>query len=105
MWCLNQRLANCLESNNVIHDEQNGFRQGRSTVDHLNTLTSITETRKLRKLATFTAFVDFKKAYDTVSKSLLFQDLMDIGISNKCLDANIAIDKHVESAVELNGLK
>ena len=59
---LNQRLVNWLDRNNVILDKQNSFRNGRSTIDHLNTLTYIIETRKLRKLATFAAFVDLKKS-------------------------------------------
>ena len=40
-------------------------------------------TRKRRKLSTFAVFVDFKKAYDTVNRSLLFRDLNDLCISKK----------------------
>ena len=51
-------------------EEQNGFRKGRSTVDYLSTLTSIIETRKLKKLSTFAAFIDFRKAYDKINRSI-----------------------------------
>ena len=61
LYCsiLNNRLVSWLESRNILHDEPNGFHSSRSTIDHL--ITSIIETRKLRKLSTFTVFVDFKK--------------------------------------------
>jgi hypothetical protein len=83
LYCsiLNNRLVPWLDTRDIIHDEQNGFRKSKSTIDHLSTLTCIIETRKLRKLSTFAVFVDFKKAYDTVNRSLLFRDLNDLCIS------------------------
>ncbi|CAG2209988.1 unnamed protein product [Mytilus edulis] len=100
---LNNRLVSWLETKNILHDEQNGFRGGRSTIDHLSTLTSIIETRKLRKLSTFAVFVDFKKAYDTVNRNLLFNDLNDLGISKHFLCVIKAIYSQVECAIKLNG--
>ena len=83
LYCsiLNNRLLTWWDTRDSIHDEQNGFRKSKSTIDHLSTLTCIIETRKLRKLSTFAVFVDFKKAYDTVNRSLLFRDLNDLCIS------------------------
>ena len=43
---LNESLVSWNERQNIIVDEQNGFRKKRSTLDHLTTLTSIIETRK-----------------------------------------------------------
>ncbi|CAG2252315.1 unnamed protein product [Mytilus edulis] len=83
LYCgvLNSRLTVKLDELNFIHDEQNGFRSNRSTIDHLSTITSIIETRKMCKLSTFAAVIDFKKAYDTVNRFLLFCKLESIGIS------------------------
>ena len=85
LYCsiLNNRLLTWLDTRDIIQDEQNHFRKSKSTIDHLSTLKSIIETRKLRKLSTFAVFVDFKKAYDTVNRSLLFRDLNDLGIIKK----------------------
>ena len=47
------------DENSVLCDPQNGFRKGRSTVDHIVSLTSIVETRKLKRQSIFTAFIDF----------------------------------------------
>ena len=46
---LNSRLSLLEEDNNLLHDAQNGFRKGRSTVDQITSLTSIIETRKLKR--------------------------------------------------------
>ena len=82
LYCsiLDNRLLTWLDTRDIIQDEQNNFRKSKSTIDHLSTLTSIIETRKRRKLSTF---ADFKKAYDTVNRSLLFRDLNDLGIIKK----------------------
>ena len=89
LYCsiLNARLSTWLDDRNIIHDEQNGFRPSRSTLDHLSTISNIIEGRKLRRQSTFAAFIDFKKAYDTVDRNLLFCKLESIGISSKRLNA------------------
>ena len=48
LYCsvLNNRITSFVESNNLLHDEQNGFRSDRSCIDHLSSLTSIIDTRK-----------------------------------------------------------
>ena len=51
LYCivLNNRLSNWENEHSVIADNQNGFRKQRSTIDHISSLTSIIETRKLHK--------------------------------------------------------
>ena len=51
LYCniLNDRLSRWESSNNILMDNQNGFRKNRSTVDHILTITSIIETRKINK--------------------------------------------------------
>ena len=39
---LNNRLNIWAEDSNILHDAQNGFRKGRSTIDHITTLTILT---------------------------------------------------------------
>ena len=83
-------------------EEQNGFRKGRSTVDHLSTLTSIIETCKLKKLSTFAAFIDFRKAYDKTNRSILFNKLENLGLSRKMLRTLLSIYSRVQCCVKLN---
>ena len=42
---LNDRLVKWADLNNKLNDEQNGFRNSRSTLDHLSTLSNLIETR------------------------------------------------------------
>ena len=65
---INNRLCNHLESNNLLCEEQNGFRKGRSCQDHISSLYFLIENRKLSKHDTYACFVDFKKAFDSVPR-------------------------------------
>ncbi len=82
LYCgvLNFRLSEWAEHNDLLSDTQNGFRKGRSTTDHLGTLASVIETRKLQRKSTFVAFIDFRKAYDSINRSLLWTKLWDVGV-------------------------
>ena len=72
---LNSRLLNFLDRENILADEQNGFRADRSCLDHVFTLYTIVTNRIGCKLNTFVAFIDLKKAFDFVDRRLLFIDL------------------------------
>ena len=52
--CINKRLSSYLERNNLLADEQNGFRKNRSCEDHIFTHNSVIRNNK----NTFAAFVD-----------------------------------------------
>jgi hypothetical protein len=100
---LNTRLTSWCESEGVIVDEQNGFRKGRSTVDHLSALTNIVETRKKLRLSTFCAFIDFKKAYDTIDRGILWQKLQNVGVNGCLFRAVKSLYEDVKCCVKLNG--
>ena len=72
---LNVRLQNHLNSNNLLSDTQNGFRAGRSCIDHIYSLVTILRNRKLQNKQTFLCFVDFRRAFDSVNHVLLFNIL------------------------------
>ena len=72
---LNQRLSLHCESNDFLVDEQNGFRSARSCEDHIYALSSVIKNRKSNGEDTFCAFVDFKKAFDWVTRDLLLYKL------------------------------
>ena len=106
LYCniLNDRLSRWESSNNILMDNQNGFRKNRSTVDHILTITSIIETRKINKKDTFTAFIDFRKAYDSINRNLLFEKMRRLGINGSMYKALIAIYDNIRCSVRLNGL-
>ena len=102
---INKRLSNWIESNDKLVDEQNGFRKGRSTYDQISALTNIIETRQKRKLSTFAAFIDLKKAYDLVDRNILWNRLLETGIKGKLFSAIRSLYNSVISCVRINGLK
>ena len=62
---------------------QLGFTKGAQTYDHILTMQTIASNyRKLRK-PVYAIFVDFKKAFDPVSRHALFLKMAKLGITGK----------------------
>ena len=72
---LNNRLQSHLNCNDLLSDTQNGFRSGRSCIDHVFSLVTILRNRKLTNQQTFLCFVDFRRAFDSVNHDMLFHTL------------------------------
>ena len=98
---INVRLSEWVEVNNFLQDEQNGFRKKRSTVDQLLSFTNIVESRKLKRLDTFVAFIDFSKAYDHINRGLLWQKLERLGLNGNILNALKSLYCDVRCCVKL----
>ena len=99
---LNTRIQNYLEKNNILSDKQNGFRVGRSCLDHLFVLCTILRNRKAQNLPTFLTFIDFQKAFDSVDRNLLFFKLIQVGIKGKMYNAISSLYANPQSRVILN---
>ena len=69
---MNYRLCDYLESNQLLSEEQNGFRSGRGCAVHIFPLHSIVQWRKTLGKDTFAVFIDFRKAFDSVNRDLLW---------------------------------
>ena len=85
-------------------DNQNGFRKNRSTVVNILTITYIIETKKINKKDIFTAFIDFRKAYYSINRNLLFEKIRRLGINGSMYKALIVIYDNLRCSVGLNGL-
>ena len=80
---LNKRLQTYLEENKILVNEQNGFRASRSCIDHIYVLVSVLRNRKELGQDTFLAFIDYKKAFDSVDRNLLPYKLAKMGINGR----------------------
>lgn len=83
---LARRLEAWADSENLIPEEQAGFRQGRGCIDQiyiLNALVSINFKTKGRYL--FALFIDLKKAFDSVNHTLLWNKLFSLGTGGKVI--------------------
>ena len=75
-----------LETNNLLTKFQNGFRKKHGTSDTVfKFLVSITNNLN-SKLPTLSLFIDFKKAFDTISHDLLIKKLPNLHLSGKLID-------------------
>ena len=100
---LNNRLCDYLESNDLLAVEQNGFRKGHSCQDHILMLNTILDGRKALRCSTFTCFIDFKKAFNSVNRALLWYKLQSFfGIQGQFLNMIKALYQRVSSTVKIN---
>jgi hypothetical protein len=101
---LNKRLVAFLEENELLANEQNGFRTKRSCLDHIYTLDRIIQNRKSSRLSTYVCFIDATKAFDSVNRDCLWFKMLQIGISGKFLAAIKSLYKDIQCAVRVNGI-
>ena len=80
---LNNRLCVHLEEQNMLCQEQAGFRRKHRTSDHMFILKNIMSKYKLENKPLYIAFIDFKQAFDTIRHQDLLYKLLKNGISNK----------------------
>ena len=72
-----------LEKNNLINMYQSGFRQNRSTKDHLFTLQDDIRKSLNNKQKTVVILLDIEKAHDILWKEGLLFKLFQLGITDK----------------------
>jgi len=100
---LNRRLMSWCELNDVIADEQCGFRPERGTRDQLFALSETIKMRRRTNKRTFCCFVDLKKAYDRVFRAGLWEKLHKSGVRGRMWRALVKAYDVVRSAVRVDG--
>eukprot|EP00111_Clytia_hemisphaerica_P013463 TCONS_00039544-protein len=92
-----QRIVPVLDP--FLRKNQNGFRKGRSTITQILAIRHILEEmRKLNKDA-FICFVDFKKAFDSISRVKMYEILKLYGIPEKLISAIRALYVSIKAKV------
>ncbi|KAJ4443809.1 hypothetical protein ANN_05590 [Periplaneta americana] len=76
-----RRLAPYVDE--IIGDHQSGFRRNRSTIDQIFCIRQIMEKKWEYKDTVHQLFIDFKKAYDSVKREVLYDILIEFGIPKK----------------------
>ncbi|OOY33764.1 hypothetical protein BOV88_13545 [Solemya velum gill symbiont] len=80
---INKRMHMYLESENIIGNEQAGFRQYKSTEDQTTHLSQVVEDAFQSKKVTLAVFVDLQRAFDKVWKDGLLAKMLRYGISGR----------------------
>ena len=98
---INNRLKCWIDKNNLTGEYQAGFKSGYATVDHIFTLLACVQkqfsNKSNRKL--YVAFIDFQKAFDTVSRKLLWPILAKNKIHGKLLKCVKSMYRDVRAKV------
>ena len=82
---INDRIYSFLETSDILGTEQSGFRKGHSTMGHVFALHCLIDVYLQRKRRLFCAFIDYKKAFDSVQRGLLWGKLLSSGVNGKVL--------------------
>lgn len=100
---LNERLNIYLEENDLLNENQAGFRKHYSTTDHIFSLYSLIELLKYEKKKLFCCFVDFSKAFDSVWRIGLWRKLINTHVNGNFLRVLRNIYKDIKSCISLEG--
>ena len=99
---LEKKLSIWLESEGKRAKGQAGFRRHHSTTDHLVTLRIIAEECRNDKSNLFCCFVDFRKAFDTVPRSNLWNILEELKVPLELRAAAIRLYENVIAKLKRN---
>jgi len=84
-YILNERLKLFLDYNNILCEEQSGFRGEYSPSDNLFSLNFIINLYINRGMKLYGAFIDYRKAFDSVHRVTLWRKLVGYNIDGSIL--------------------
>jgi len=98
--CLTLRLTKYYVQEKLFFEEQAGFREGRSTIDQIFVLqTCVNKYLSKPNGRMYCAFIDFTKAFDSVSHDFLFYKLIIDGVHGNFLHVIKSMYSKLESCV------
>ena len=100
---INKRLSEYLENNNLLNENQIGFRKNYATLDHIFNLHTIIQLCFAKGKKQYCTFVDYAKAFDTVWRKALWFKLINSEITGKCLNIIVDMYNGIKSVTKLNG--
>ena len=95
---LNKRITTYLDNDDILADEQNRFRAGRSCEDHIYTLNSIIRNNN----SVFASFIDLKKCFDFIDRDMLLYKLLLHRIDGKVYNSIRNIYTSATSCIRIN---
>jgi len=84
----------------LLLEEQNGFRKGGSCMDCIFSASQITEKHREFNIPTYIAFIEFKKAFDSVDRDKLWTIMLSKGIPTHLI--TIIQKKYKENIISVN---
>ena len=87
----------------ILRKNQAGFRPGRSCSQQIHILRRIIEAFGSYQLPLIITFIDFKKAFDSINRSVMFSILRHYGIPEVIVNAISVLYNNSKSAVMVDG--
>ena len=97
---LTSRVEAWFESNNFISDSQFGFRKKCGTTDAIFVLSNLVEHILNYNLRIPSAFIDLKRAFDSINREALWYKLFNMGLRGKVLNIFRSMYASVKSCVK-----
>lgn len=96
---LNNRLNVYLENMNVLCEEQAGFRKNYGTYDHIFNLKCLIDLYLHKNKPLYCAFIDYRKAFDSINRTALWNKLLQNCIDGKMFNIVHAMYENAKSCV------
>ncbi|KAI8486765.1 hypothetical protein Bbelb_355130 [Branchiostoma belcheri] len=87
----------------ILRNNQAGFRQGRSCAQQVHILRRIIEAFQTHQLSLIVTFIDFKKAFDSINRNVMFAVLRHYGVPVTIVNAISVLYNNSKSAVMVDG--
>ena len=87
----------------ILRKNQAGFRPGRSCAQQIHILRRVLEGFRDYQLPVVVTFIDFKKAFDSINRKVMFAVLRHYGIPEAVVNAISMLYKNSRSAVMVDG--
>ena len=99
------RILSFINEKSLLSENQIGFKEGSRTADHIFTLKSIVDDYKRKNKKVFAAFIDLRKAFDTIWRFGLFYKLLNLKFPDKILKLIISMYENTSTRIKfLEGL-
>lgn len=82
---VHKQLFEFVNENNILHENQSGFRKGHSTSTALTRVVDDIAESTDKKKVTAVVLLDFSKAFDTISHELMYAKLKYFGLDHKSI--------------------
>ena len=91
------------QTEEVIAEEQAGFRPGRSTTEQIFNLRTLCDKYRQPQQNLYHVFIDFRKAFDRVWHAALWATMRKYNISPNLVRTTEQLYEKASSAVQMNG--